>query len=74
MAILSDLALVRLLPENATQGKIDPTQIILHTAVDAPGETDLHNYFGRPDVGVESHFFVQLDGDIIQYIDRKSVV
>ena len=59
----------RPLPENATQGRIDPTQFILHTAVDAPGETDLYGYFARGDVGVESHFFIQLDGDVIQYMD-----
>lgn len=55
--------------ENATQPRIVPTQVILHTAVDAPGETDLHGYFNRDDVKVESHFFVQLDGDLCQYLD-----
>lgn len=62
-------AVHRPLPENATQSRIDPTQFILHTAVDAPGETDLYGFFARGDVGVESHFFIQLDGDVIQYMD-----
>jgi hypothetical protein len=64
-----DFAKWRPLPENSTQGRIDPTQAILHTAVDAPGETDLYGFFARGDITVESHFFIQFDGDIIQYMD-----
>ncbi len=69
MATFPSIAKIRLLPESATQARIVPTQVVLHTAVDAPGETDLHNYFARTDIGTESHFFIQKDGDIIQYID-----
>lgn len=57
------------LPENKTQSTIVPTQVVLHTAVDAPGETNLHGYFARDDVATESHFFVQRDGDLFQYMD-----
>jgi hypothetical protein len=59
----------RPLPENEYQGKIDPDQLIWHSAVDGPGETDLWPFFARDDVVVESTFFIQLDGDIIQYTD-----
>jgi len=61
----------RPLPENSTQTKINPTQIILHTAVDAPGPTDLPRYFARSDVAVESHFWVTMDGSITQMMDTN---
>lgn len=60
-----------ILPENASQSRITPTTVILHSAVDAPGETSLYPYFARSDVGLESHFFIQLDGDIEQYMDTN---
>ena len=59
------------LPENATQPKIRPTQIILHTAVDSPGPTRLRSYFAREDVGLESHFWVTLDGIVIQMMNTE---
>jgi len=62
-------AVKRLLPENKTQTKIKPTQVILHSAVDAPGPTSLYPYFARVDVNLESHFFVKLDGVVEQYMD-----
>lgn len=62
-------ARVRLLPESHTQRRIVPTQAIAHTAVDAPGPTDLVGYFGRSDVGTESHFWVDRDGVIWQMMD-----
>lgn len=58
----------RLLPENKTQNKIVPSQVIYHTAVDAKGETDLYGYFAQKSVPVESTFFIQMDGDVIQYM------
>jgi hypothetical protein len=61
----------RPLPENETQSKIRPTQIILHTAVDAPGPTRLERYFARVDVTVESHFWVPLHRDIVQMMDTE---
>ncbi|MFA5937382.1 MAG: peptidoglycan recognition family protein [Candidatus Paceibacterota bacterium] len=66
-----ELAAWRPLPENATQQRITPTQVILHSAVDAPGPTSLFGYFARADIGLESHFFVKLDGSIEQYMDTK---
>jgi len=56
------------IPENATAPRITATQVILHSAV---GSGDLHDYFARPDVVVESHFWVALDGRIAQYVDTS---
>ncbi len=58
----------RPLPENETEPVIDPTQIILHTAVDAPGPTSLFGYFSRADCLIESHFFIKFDGEVEQYM------
>lgn len=54
------------LPENETQARIEPDQIILHTAVDHPGPTNLRNYFARSDIRLESHFWIPNDGSIVQ--------
>jgi hypothetical protein len=64
-------ALWRPLPENSTEPRIKPTQFILHSAVDAPGATDLRRYFARADVTVESHFWVRLDGTLEQFLDTE---
>tara|TARA_R110000787_G_scaffold31077_1_gene82771 strand:+ start:409 stop:1428 length:1020 start_codon:yes stop_codon:yes gene_type:complete len=62
---------LRLLPENETQRALDPTQFIVHTAVDHPGPTDLYNYFGRTDVTVESHWWLTMDGRLEQFIETN---
>ena len=59
------------LPENETQGRITPTQIIYHTAVDHPGATNLRGYFARTDVKLESHFWVPNDGKTVQMMDTE---
>lgn len=64
-------AKLRLLPENETQPSITPTQVILHSAVDAPGPTSLFPYFSRVDVVLESTFFIKLDGVVEQYMDTE---
>jgi len=64
-------AVKRLLPENRTQQRITPTQIIVHTAVDAPGPSSLWPFFSRSDVHAESHFFVKNDGTVEQYMDSE---
>lgn len=61
----------RPLPENAYQSAIDPSLVILHSAVDAHGPTSLFGFFSRSDVRVESHFFIRLDGRIEQYLDTN---
>lgn len=60
-----------LLPENATQRRIRPTQAIVHTAVDSKAATSLYPYFSRGDVGAETHFFVRTTGQIEQYMDTE---
>jgi hypothetical protein len=66
-----ELALWDPLPENETQPAIVPTQFIVHTAVDAPGPTDLYNYFDNPGIGVESHFWLTKSGGLSQGIDTE---
>ena len=55
------------IPENETQGHIVPTTAVLHT--NGSAAKDLHDYFARKDIVVESHFQVLFDGTLLQYID-----
>jgi hypothetical protein len=55
------------LPENRTEPYINPSQIIIHTAVD--GNLNIPDYFRRRDVYVESHFWITRDGRITQMMD-----
>jgi len=59
------------LPANAKQARMTPRLSIAHTAVDAPGPTDLFGWFAQS--GLESHFFVHLDGALTQYMDTNVV-
>lgn len=68
---LCPFAVKRLLPENDRQKRIVPVSAIWHSAVDAPGPSTLYHYFARADVGLESHFFIKLDGIIEQYMDTE---
>lgn len=61
------LAVVKLLPENKTQSKITPTQVILHTAVSSADS--LYGTFGTASNVLESHFYVRNDGTVEQYMD-----
>ncbi len=54
------------LPEARWQSKITPTQIILHTAVDGPGPTNLQDYFERRDIRTESHYWIPFEGPIVR--------
>lgn len=66
--------LVNLLPEADTQPLQKPAGLVLHTAVDAPGPTDLQRYFARGDVGAESTFWLPLDGTVVQmmYVGQRA--
>lgn len=55
------------IPENRTQSKIRPTQVILH--VSAGESTDLFGYWTTPGVVLESHFYVTRAGVVEQYED-----
>ncbi|MEM9608168.1 MAG: hypothetical protein AAGA99_12155 [Actinomycetota bacterium] len=70
MAIWSGAEL-QLLPENATQRRIVPTQGIAHTAVDAKGRTRLWRYFGRSDVHAETHLWFPFSGPPVQMMDTE---
>lgn len=59
----------RPIPETRTQSSIKPRAVVLHTAVDGPGADSLHGYFAAAKTVVESHFFIQRDGTIEQYVD-----
>jgi hypothetical protein len=59
------------LPENETQRALNPTQFIVHTAVDHPGPTNLFGFFKRTDVTVESHWWLRMDGTLEQFIDTN---
>lgn len=59
------------LPANDRQAHMTPRLAIVHTAVDAPGPTDLYGWFVQS--GLESHFFVHSDGAIHQYMDTGVV-
>lgn len=61
----------RPLTENQTQGEITPTQIILHSAADSPGKTNLWGFFENSSP-FESHFWVPWDasyGPVEQFLD-----
>lgn len=56
----------RPLPEQGTQRRIKPTQLVLHSAV---GRGSVWGYFAKGSVVVESTFWIGLDGRAEQYMD-----
>lgn len=58
----------RPLPENESAPGITPTQLILHTAACRCGDS-LYDDFNRSGNNLESHFYVQADGGVEQYVD-----
>jgi hypothetical protein len=58
----------RLLPENSSQGRIEPRIIVLHSAAGA-GDS-LYNWFSTGS-NLESHFYVSRNGGAEQYIDTN---
>lgn len=63
-------AVWRPLPQNQTQAKIAPTQVILHSTT-APDDNGTWVFFahGSAGAGTESHFLVDYDGSVIQAMD-----
>lgn len=59
----------RPLTENEKQHHISPTQLIFHSAV-SKGDS-LFGFFEQEKVVVESHMYVQDDGDVEQYMDTN---
>lgn len=65
-------AVVKLLPQNATQVRITPRKIVHHTAVDGTSTKSLFDWFKSPSAkGAESHFYVRADGTVEQYMDTN---
>lgn len=58
------------LPQNDTQPKITPTQVILHSTT-APDDNGTWVFFahGSAGAGTEAHFLVDYDGGVIQCMD-----
>lgn len=57
----------RELPQNKTQKKITPRSVVLHTAVS--NSSDLYSYFSSGRTDVESHFYIDKNGNVLQYMD-----
>lgn len=66
---LCPFAELRLLPESETQPKIRPTQVIDHSAVAGSGDAVFNQFNERSNL--ESHFFIELDGRILQFMDTE---
>lgn len=62
---LCPFAEVKLLPESSTQPRITPRVAILHSAA---GRGSLFRFF-RDSSSLESHFWIDVDGRIEQYVD-----
>lgn len=59
----------KLLPENSTQPKIKPRAAILHSA---GGGSELYGWWMNPGSrGLESHFWIDWDGRVVQYMDTE---
>ncbi|HEY1178468.1 MAG TPA: N-acetylmuramoyl-L-alanine amidase [Phytomonospora sp.] len=67
---LSRIADHKIIPPGSSDPRIDVVVgAILH--VDAANSPSLYNYFNGPSGGIESHFFIKLDGTIEQYRDTN---
>ena len=64
---LCPFATHKLIPAGSNDPRIDARAAILH--VDAGNASSLYDYFRYRSGGIESHFFVKLDGTIEQYRD-----
>lgn len=62
-------AIWRPLPENATEPRIRPTQVIVHTMWGTLWGTD--GWFRRSDVLSETHFGIDFGGAILQWMDTE---
>jgi hypothetical protein len=66
---LCPFAIHELLPENSSQNRITPTTVICHRAVSSA--RDLYGYWNTPGVNLESHFYINEQGTIYQYMDTN---
>lgn len=73
--VLCPFARQRLLhPESEQRAVIAPIATAAHTAVTSANGQQLGDYFDREDVVVDSHFYVDFNGDLWQYlpVNRKA--
>lgn len=66
---LCPFAVHELLPENSNQNRINPTTVICHRAVSSA--KSLYGYWNSPGVELESHFYIDEQGTIYQYMDTN---
>lgn len=59
------------IPENNTQRRISPTQLILHSIAAPWNEDRVRAFWNEPGINVESHFGVDYDGSVGQFIDTN---
>lgn len=64
-------AVVRLLPENETQPRIEPRVAILHSQGFDDDDGTLYDDFARAGNSLESTFFIRWDGTVEQYMDTE---
>ena len=57
------------IPENSTQSKITPKQGILHSVVAPWDENRIRSFWNESGVNTESHFGLDYDGSMGQYLD-----
>lgn len=60
-------AIKKELPQSATAPIINPTGVVMHTAVSSG--TSLFTFFNGRSAGVEAHFYIREDGTVEQYVD-----
>lgn len=66
---LCPFATHRLIPPGSSDPRIEPRVAILH--VDAGNAKSLYDYFANRSGGIESHFHVQVEGELEQYRDTS---
>src|SRR5690606_3979201 len=59
------------IPENNTQAKIKPTQFIIHSIAAPWDENRLQKFWNESGVNTESHFGLDYDGSMGQYLDTN---
>lgn len=65
-------AKARPIKRNYTGRRTTKTRVILHTTASASA-TSMHGWFSNPNAGASSHFHVDNDGNIEQYIDTDYI-
>lgn len=65
-------AKARPIKRNYTGRRTTKTRVILHTTASASA-TSMHGWFSNPDAGASSHFHIDIDGNIEQYIDSDYI-